>query len=70
MSIFDTIAMLASSVGKGSQDIAQSAQLNQEIINLRSRNALRMESIKQEMGDKYILHPSHNKTRLDTPRPV
>ena len=37
---------------------------------IRQRNQARIEQIKIEMGEKYILHPSHNKTRLDTPRPV
>lgn len=37
---------------------------------IRQRNQARIEQIKLEMGAKYILHPSHNKTRLDTPRPV
>ena len=34
------------------------------------RNAARIEAIKAEMGTKYILHPSHMKSRLDEPRPV
>ena len=41
-----------------------------DLDGMRQRNQERMEQIKREMGDKYILHPSHNKSRLDTPRPV
>lgn len=37
---------------------------------LSSRNEARMAKIKDEMGDTYILHPSHKKTKLDAPRPV
>ena len=37
---------------------------------MRQRNQERIEAIKRDMGEKYILHPSHNKSRLDTPRPV
>ena len=36
----------------------------------RKRNVERMEKIKAEMGEKYILHPSHMKHKLDEPRPV
>lgn len=41
-----------------------------DLEGMRQRNQERIEAIKRDMGDKYILHPSHNKTRLDTPRPV
>ena len=37
---------------------------------MRQRNQERIEAIKRDMGEKYILHPSHTKSRLDTPRPV
>lgn len=37
---------------------------------MAERNATRMEAIKREMGDKYILHPNHKKQRLQQPRPV
>lgn len=37
---------------------------------MAERNAARIAQIKAEMGEKYILHPSHTKTRLDEPRPV
>jgi len=36
----------------------------------RKRNEARIEQIKLEMGEKYILHPSHKKSRLSEPRPV
>ena len=37
---------------------------------MAERNAKRMQAIKEEMGDKWILHPSHKKSRLNEPRPV
>jgi len=37
---------------------------------MAERNAKRIEAIKQEMGEKWILHPSHKKSRLNEPRPV
>ena len=37
---------------------------------LRERNEARMAKIKEEMGEKWILHPSHKKSKLDAPRPV
>lgn len=44
--------------------------LEAESVARRKRNEERMEAIKAEMGEKYILHPSHVKGRLDEPRPV
>jgi hypothetical protein len=41
-----------------------------EYAQLQERNKARIEEIKKQMGDKYILHPSHTKTRLAEPRPV
>ena len=41
-----------------------------DLDGMRQRNQERIEAIKREMGEKYILHPSHTKSRLDTPRPV
>lgn len=37
---------------------------------MAERNATRIAQIKAEMGTKYILHPSHMKSKLDEPRPV
>lgn len=34
------------------------------------RNEARMKQIKEEMGEKWIMHPSHTKTKLEEPRPV
>ena len=42
--------------------------LNQ--AGMRERNEARIAKIKAEMGEKWILHPSHKKSRLDAPRPV
>ena len=46
------------------------AKLEQESNARQKRNAERIEAIKQEMGEKWIMHPSHTKGRLDEPRPV
>lgn len=40
------------------------------MAGMQERNEARMKTIKEEMGEKYILHPSHMKSRLDAPRPV
>lgn len=37
---------------------------------MAERNAARIARIKEDMGEKWILHPSHMKSRLDEPRPV
>ena len=37
---------------------------------MAERNAKRLQAIKEEMGEKWILHPSHKKDRLEEPRPV
>lgn len=37
---------------------------------MAERNAARIAQIKSEMGELYILHPSHKKSRLNEPRPV
>ena len=42
----------------------------QAMEGMRERNEARIAQIKADMGTKYILHPSHTKSRLDTPRPV
>lgn len=46
------------------------AKVEAESAARRQRNTERMEKIKAEMGTKYILHPSHTKTKLEAPRPV
>ena len=45
-------------------------KLEAESAARRKRNEARIEKIKAEMGEKYILHPSHMKHKLDEPRPV
>ena len=37
---------------------------------MAERNVARMDAIKKEMGELYILHPSHKKSRLEVARPV
>lgn len=46
------------------------SKLELESVARRKRNEARIEAIKQEMGEKYILHPSHTKGKLNEPRPV
>ena len=41
-----------------------------DMEGMQERNTARIAKIKAEMGTKYILHPSHMKSRLDEPRPV
>ena len=70
MTFKDLFVSLFTQVGKSSQELAQSAALDQDMLNRRARNEARIKQIKEEMGTKYILHPSHMKSRLDEPRPV
>ena len=46
------------------------AKLEAESAARAQRNAERIEQIKQDMGNKWILHPDHMKGKLDEPRPV
>ena len=55
---------------KTDSDADLNAKLEQESALRRQRNEERMEAIKREMGEKWILHPSHKKSRVDEPRPV
>jgi len=41
-----------------------------ELDAIRQRNEKRMTEIKEQMGELYILHPSHKKSRLEVARPV
>ena len=45
-------------------------QVLMDMDGMRQRNEARIEQIKKEMGDKYILAECHKKSRLDNPRPV
>ena len=45
-------------------------QMLMQMEGMAERNAQRIEQIKQEMGELYLMHPSHKKSRLDEPRPV
>lgn len=49
---------------------APTAQMLAIQAGMAERNAERIAKIKEEMGEKWILHPSHRKSRLDEPRPV
>jgi hypothetical protein len=41
-----------------------------QMAGMRQRNEARIARIKAEMGELYILHPSHKKSKLDATRPV
>lgn len=45
-------------------------ELLKNMEGMAERNAKRMAAIKEEMGTKYILHPSHKRSKLEEPRPV
>ena len=49
---------------------AAPAKVLLDMEGMQERNAARIAKIKAEMGTKYILHPSHMKSRLEEPRPV
>ena len=53
---------------QANQDLLEKVEA--ESAARRKRNEERIEAIKAEMGDKWVLHPSHKKSRLDEPRPV
>ena len=59
-------------IAKFKQDVDNELhdKLEAESAARRKRNEERMEKIKAEMGEKYILHPNHKRGRLDEPRPV
>ena len=50
--------------------VKSTPQILMGMEGMAERNAARIAQIKAEMGEKYILHPSHIKSRLDEPRPV
>ena len=50
--------------------VKSTPQILMGMEGMAERNAARIAKIKAEMGEKYILHPSHIKSRLDEPRPV
>lgn len=47
-----------------------SVELLAQMDGMAERNAARIQAIKDEMGEKWILHPTHKKSRLQDPRPV
>ena len=52
------------------KQVEPNANMLVELAELQKRNEQRLKAIKQEMGEKYILHKSHMKSRLNEPRPV
>ena len=65
MTMFDVIRKLVKPI---ESDVNAYQLLDMD--GMRERNEQRIARIKAEMGDKYILHPSHKCHKLDTPRPV
>jgi len=61
-------ALVMKLIGEEVQQIPATVLLDME--GMRERNEARIAKIKEEMGEKYILHPSHMKYKLDEPRPV
>ena len=59
-------------IAKFKQEVNQDllAKVEAESAARRKRNEERIEKIKADMGEKYILHPNHKRGRLDEPRPV
>ena len=52
------------------RDTQTTPQMLMQMDGMAQRNQERIEAIKREMGEKWILHPAHKKSKLDEPRPV
>ena len=50
--------------------VESTPQILMGMEGMQERNAARIAQIKAEMGELWILHPSHKKSRLSEPRPV
>lgn len=57
-------------IEKFKKETTPTPQMLLQMEGMAERNAARIEEIKKQMGEKWILHPSHMKSRLDEPRPV
>ena len=57
-------------INKFKKEATVTPQMLLQMDGMAERNAKRIEAIKQEMGELYILHPSHKKSRLEVVRPV
>lgn len=57
-------------IARFKQESSVTPHLLLQMEGMAERNAARIEAIKKEMGEKYILHPSHMKSKLNEPRPV
>lgn len=57
-------------ISKFKHESSVTPQMLLQMEGMAERNAARIEAIKKEMGERWILHPSHTKSRLDEPRPV
>lgn len=67
MTMTDTIRKI---VERFKKESSVTPQMLMQMEGMAERNKKRIEAIKEEMGEKYILHPSHMKSRLNEPRPV
>lgn len=54
----------------GEIDLEFYQKVEKESKERRQRNEQRMQKIKEDMGEKWIMHPSHMKSKLNEPRPV
>ena len=50
--------------------VESTPQILMGMEGMQERNAARIAQIKAEMGEKYILHKSHIRGKLNAPRPV
>ena len=57
-------------INKFKKEATVTPQMLLQMDGMAERNAARIAQIKAEMGTKYILHPSHMKSKLNEPRPV
>lgn len=57
-------------ISKFKHESSVTPQMLLHMEGMAERNAARIEAIKKEMGDKYILAECHKKCRLEVARPV
>ena len=57
-------------ISKFKEEATVTPQVLMDMQGMRERNEKRMNQVKKEMGDKWILADCHKKTKLDEPRPV
>lgn len=57
-------------INKFKKEATVTPQMLLQMDGMAERNVARIEAIKKEMGDKYILAECHKKCRLEVARPV